>query len=48
MWSYPPNCLSTKGFWDGQLHINLGFKGIPTNQECYDRDAMALCEPADP
>jgi len=47
MWSFLPNCLSVKVFSDGQLHINLDFKGLPTIQEWYGRDAMALCEPVD-
>jgi hypothetical protein len=48
MWSCLLNSLSTKGFWDGQLHINLEFKGIPTIQERYGRGATVLCEPFDP
>lgn len=48
MWSCLCNCLSANVLFDGQLHINLDFKGIPTIQEWYDRDAMALCGPVDP
>ncbi|MBM2846814.1 MAG: hypothetical protein HW407_2126 [Bacteroidetes bacterium] len=43
MWSCLPNCLLAKVIFDGQLHINLDFKGIPAIQEWYGRAAMALC-----